>query len=36
VALLLTVGWQVGMVWLLGRLLSLQVSNPAGRPHQQP
>jgi len=36
VVLLLAVAWQVGMVWLLGRLLSLQVSNPSGRPHPQP
>ena len=32
VVLLLVVAWQVGMVWLLGRLLSLQVSNPGGHP----
>ncbi len=35
VVLLLVVAWQAGMVWLLGRLLSLQVSNPPGRPRQQ-
>jgi hypothetical protein len=32
VVLLLVVAWQAGMVWLLGRLLSLQVSNPGGHP----
>jgi hypothetical protein len=30
--LLLVVAWQAGMVWLLSRLLSLQVNNPGGRP----
>ena len=34
--LLLAVAWQVGMVWLLGRLLSLQSNNPPGRAHRQP
>ncbi len=32
VVLLLVVAWQVGMVWLLGRLLSLQASTPGGHP----
>jgi hypothetical protein len=36
VVLLLAVAWQVGMVWLLTRLLSLQTANPPGRAQQQP
>ena len=34
--LLLDVAWQVGMVWLLGRLLALQVIHPPGHSHPQP
>lgn len=34
--LLLALGWQVGMVWLLTRLLALQTNNPSGGPPRPP
>lgn len=34
--LLLAVGWQAGMVWLLSRLMSLQTANPAAGPRGHP
>jgi hypothetical protein len=36
VVLLVAIGWQAGMVWLLSRLLSLQSTSPFGTPPRQP
>ena len=36
ILLVLAIGWQVGMGWLLTRLLALQATGPAGGPSQQP
>ncbi len=34
--LVLAIGWQVGMVWLVTRLLALQAIGPAGGASRQP
>jgi hypothetical protein len=34
--LIVAIGWQAGMVWLLSRLLSLQSTSPFGTPPRQP
>lgn len=34
--LVVALGWQVGMVWLLTRLLALQTNNPTGGPPRRP